>query len=138
MINNVVLMGRMTSNAEIKTTQSGVEVTSFCIAVDRNYQKKDEEKVTDFINCTAWRSTAAFINKYFPKGSMIALTGEIQTRKYEDKDGNKRTAVEVLVNNVSFCGSKSENKGGSSPDVSVDSTPSDIEEIVDDDEDWPF
>lgn len=109
MINNVTLMGRITAPMELKQTQSGVYVTAFCIAVDRRYSSNGE-RTTDFINCVAWRSTAEFIHKYFGKGDLIALTGEIQTRKYEDKNGNNRVAVEVVVNNVSFCGGKSENK----------------------------
>lgn len=115
MINNVVLMGRLTADPELKNTATGVEVCSFCIAVDRKYQSKDSEKQTDFINMVAWRQTAAFITKYFRKGQMIAIEGSIQTRSYEDKEGKKRTVFEVLADNVSFCGSKSE----SSADKSV-------------------
>ena len=92
MINNVTLMGRLTAAPELKQTQSGVPVLSFCIAVDRNFQPKDGEKQADFINLVAWRNTAEFIARYFRKGDMIAVTGEIQTRKYQDKDGNNRTA----------------------------------------------
>lgn len=113
MINNVTLMGRITADPELKTTPSGVSVMSFCIAVDRRYQQKDGKKDTDFINCVAWRNTAEFISRYFRKGDMVAVTGEIQTRKYEDKGGNNRTAVEVVINQASFCGGKnSGNNGG--------------------------
>lgn len=128
MINNVTLMGRLTAAPELKTTNSGLEVCSFCIAVDRSYQNKDGEKQTDFINITAWRQTAAFICKYFNKGQMIALTGSIQTRSYEDKNGSKRTAVEVLANNVSFCGSKSDNASA----VKSDTVPIGADAIEDD------
>ena len=109
MINNVTLMGRLTAAPELKQTPNGVNVTTFCIAVDRRFQK-DGEKQADFINCVAWRNTAEFISKYFGKGDMIAVTGEIQTRKYQDKSGNNRIAVEVVIDNASFCGGK--NSGG--------------------------
>lgn len=107
MINNVVLMGRLTADPELKTTQNGNSVTSFSIAVDRSY-KKGEKAEVDFINIVAWRKTAEFICDYFSKGSMIAITGRIQTRRYEDKHGNKRTAFEVIADEVSFCGGKSD------------------------------
>ena len=141
MINNVTLMGRLTAIPELKRTQSGTSVTSFNIAVDRNYQKQGEEKKTDFITCVAWRNTADFITKWFGKGDTIAVTGEIQTRNYEDKNGNKRTAVEVLVNQASFCGGKS--NGGKSDtnaknDAPTFSNNTDYEEIDYGDDDLPF
>lgn len=105
MLNNVTLMGRLTADPELKQTTSGTAVTSFTLAVDRNYSK-DKEKTTDFINCVAWRNTAEFICRYFKKGQLMALVGSIQVRKYEDRDGNKRNAVEVLTDHVFFCGSK--------------------------------
>ncbi|MCQ2487103.1 MAG: single-stranded DNA-binding protein [Clostridia bacterium] len=108
MINNVVLMGRLTAEPELKTTGSGVSVLSFTVAVDRSYQKAGTERQADFINCVAWRQTAEFIGRYFRKGQMIALTGSIQTRSYDDRDGKKRYVTEVVVDNASFCGSKSE------------------------------
>lgn len=114
MINNVTLMGRLTARPELKTTQSGMSVTSICIAVDRRFQSKEGERVSDFINCVAWRNTAEFITRFFDKGDMVAVTGEIQTRKYKDKYGNNRTAFEVIVNQASFCGSRS--NSGNSPD----------------------
>lgn len=110
MINCTVLMGRLTEAPELKTTNSGVAVTSFSIAVERNYAPKGQERETDFIRITAWRQTAEFVCKYFTKGSMIAVQGSIQTRNYEDRNGNKRTAFEVVADNVSFCGSKAETK----------------------------
>lgn len=108
-INCVVLMGRITRPLELKKTQNGKSVVQFSIAVDRKYQKQGEERITDFFNLVAWGSTAEFITKWFDKGDMIAVTGEIQSRNYEDKNGNKHTAVEILVDTVSFCGSKTEN-----------------------------
>lgn len=105
MFNLVVLTGRLTADPELKTTQSGVSVTSFCVAVQRQY-KSGEDPITDFINIVAWRHTAEFVTKYFHKGNMIGIEGSIQTRKYTDKDGNNRTAFEVLANNVQFVESK--------------------------------
>lgn len=105
MINLVVLSGRLTADAELKTTTSGVSVTNFNIAVDRRV-RSGEERQTDFITVVAWRQTAEFITKYFRKGSMIGIEGSIQTRKYTDKNGNNRTAFEVVANNVHFLESK--------------------------------
>ena len=120
MINNVVLMGRLTAVPELKTTQSGISTVRFSVAVERRYNKQGDERQTDFIDCVAWRQTAEFVSKYFNKGSMIAVIGSIQTRNYEDKNGNKRKAVEVQVDNVSFCGSKGETgTGGGNPNLDV-------------------
>ena len=120
MINNVVLMGRLTAAPELKTTQSGISTVRFSVAVERRYNKQGEERQTDFIDCVAWRQTAEFVSKYFNKGSMIAVEGSIQTRNYDDKNGNKRKAVEVQVDNVSFCGSKGETgTGGGNPNLDV-------------------
>lgn len=108
MLNNVVIMGRLVNTPELKATQNGTSVTAFTVAVERSYAKSGEQRQADFIDCVAWRQTAEFITKYFQKGSMIALKGSIQTRNYEDNNGNKRKAVEIVVDDVSFCGSKSE------------------------------
>lgn len=97
--NLVVLTGRICNDVELKTTPSGVSVCTFSLAVDRGY---GENKQTDFINIVAWRSTAEFISKYFKKGSLIGIEGSIQTRKYTDKNGNSRTAFEVIANNTQF------------------------------------
>jgi single-strand DNA-binding protein len=105
MFNLVVLTGRLTADPELKTTPNGISVCSFSIAVDRAY-KKGEEKQTDFINIVAWRQTAEFVSKYFGKGNLIGIEGSIQTRRYQDKDGNNRTAFEVVANNVQFVESK--------------------------------
>ncbi|MDD6604002.1 MAG: single-stranded DNA-binding protein [Eubacteriales bacterium] len=143
MINMVALMGRLTYEPELKTTPSGVSVIRFQIACDRSYQKAGEERKADFIDCVAWRQTAEFISRFFHKGSMIAVEGTLQTSNYTDKSGNNRKQVEVLANNVSFCGSKSESGnaagGFSQPAPSYSSADnSDFEEIVDDDDDLPF
>lgn len=108
MFNLVVLTGRLTADPELKTTQNNLSVTSFTIAVDRKYQSTSE-KITDFINIVAWRQTAEFVTKYFKKGSLIGIEGSIQTRKYQDKNGNNRTAFEVVANNVQFVESKKNN-----------------------------
>lgn len=115
MLNIAVIMGRLTAEPELKTTQSGVSVCSFTVAVDRNYENNGQQE-TDFIRCVAWRQTAEFISRYFHKGSMIAIQGSIQRRQYTDKDGNKRTVHEILVNNASFCGSKIESGTGTFSD----------------------
>jgi single-strand DNA-binding protein len=107
-MNLVVLMGRVTSDIEVKKTPSGVSVARFNVAVDRP-SKQGEEKKTDFISVVAWRGTADFVGKYFTKGQMIAIEGTIQTGSYE-KDGITRYTFDVVANNVSFCGSKSESK----------------------------
>lgn len=117
MLNSAIIMGRLTADPELRTTASGLSVTSFSVAVDRRFQRQGEEKQTDFINVVAWRQTAEFVSRYFHKGSMIAVQGSIQTRNYEDKNGNKRTAVEIVADNVSFCGSKAET-GTGAPAVS--------------------
>lgn len=117
MLNSAIIMGRLTADPELRTTTSGLSVTSFSVAVDRRFQRQGEEKQTDFINVVAWRQTAEFVSRYFHKGSMIAVQGSIQTRNYEDKNGNKRTAVEIVADNVSFCGSKAET-GTGAPAVS--------------------
>jgi single-strand DNA-binding protein len=115
MLNCAIIMGRLTADPELRTTSSGISVTSFSVAVDRSYQKAGTERQTDFINVVAWRQTAEFISRYFHKGSMIAVQGSIQTRNYEDRNGNKRTAVEIVADNVSFCGSKAESGTGAAP-----------------------
>ena len=151
MLNCAVIMGRMTADPELRTTGSGLSVISFCVAVDRRYQK-DGEKQADFINVVAWRQQAEFITRYFRKGSMIAIQGSIQTRNYEDKNGNKRTAVEIVADNVSFCGSKAETGTVSNfgelpaqkPSVNVsadDFTPIDTDDVFpfeDEDDGLPF
>lgn len=101
MFNIVVLTGRLTADPELKYTPSNVPVCSFTIAVERRY-KQGEERQADFVNIAAWRQTAEFVSKHFSKGSMIGIEGAIQTRKFTDKEGNKRTAFEVVANNAQF------------------------------------
>lgn len=105
MFNLVVLSGRLTATPVLETTQNGVSVCNFTIAVERRY-KQGEERQTDFINIVTWRGTAEFVSKHFYKGSMIGIEGSIQTRKYQDKDGKNRTIFEIKANEVQFIESK--------------------------------
>jgi single-strand DNA-binding protein len=113
-VNVAVVMGRLTADPEVRKTPSGVSVTRFTVAVDRNYTGQNEQRQADFIDITAWRQTAEFVGKYFSKGSMIAVQGSIQTGSYE-KDGVKRKTFEIVADNVSFCGGKSENANNETP-----------------------
>lgn len=112
MLNSVCLMGRLVADPELRTTPSGVSVCSFRIAVDRNYQGKDQERKADFINIVAWRGTADFVSRYFHKGSMVVVQGSIRTESYTDKEGNKRTSFDVQADNVMFGESKSASGSG--------------------------
>lgn len=145
-MNIAVLIGRLTDNPELRHTNSNIAVTRFSIAVDRRYVKSGEERVADFINIVAWRQQAEFICNYFKKGQLIAIEGSIQTRRYQDKDGNNRTAFEVIANNVSFVGPKSSNGDNSgysapaketAPQSFSNSDLGDFAEIASDD-DLPF
>jgi len=142
MINQVTLMGRLVADPEMRTTTSGLSVVSFRVVVDRDYQKQGEERQADFIPCVAWRQTADFVGKYFRKGQMIAVIGSLQSRNYEDKTGAKRVAYEVMVDKVSFCGSKSESGANSDSGNNTASyssgTPEDFGNVSDDDDQLPF
>ena len=147
MLNRAILMGRLTADPELRQTPNGVSVLSFSIACDRNYNSQGGEKICDFINCVAWRQTAEFISKYFHKGSMIAIEGSIQTRNYEDKQGNKRTAVEVVIDRAYFAESKASSGQQRSdfPPPAFDEPPKgasfsigEFEEVDADDGDLPF
>lgn len=135
-LNHIDLMGRMVRDPEVKTTQSGVSVCNFTIAVDRDY-KNGDERVADFVDCVAWRGTAEFVQKYFSKGRMAVVSGSLQSRKWEDKDGNKRTSWEVQVQNVYFGDSKRDGDNQSSAPVSNDMGQSQYTELPDDGE-LPF
>lgn len=156
MLNTVIIMGRLTTAPELKATASNLSVCGFCLAVNRNPGKNGAEAKTDFIDVVTWRNTADFVAKYFKKGQMMIVEGTLQTRTYEDKNGNKRKAVEVVARNVSFGESKrqdeshtavadnipAESPRGSSAgseDVTLDSFPStDLEQIDFSDDDLPF
>ena len=114
MLNHIVVMGRLTRDPELRTTQSGVNVASFTVAVDRDFGGRDgAERQTDFFDCAAWRQTGEFVSKYFQKGRMIVVSGRMQSRKYQDREGNNRTAWEIQADNVYFGDSKrdSDNAG---------------------------
>lgn len=148
MLNCAVLMGRLTADPVLKTTTSGKEVCAFCIAVDRAVAVRGQ-RTADFINIVAWDNGARFVCNYFKKGQMIAVQGAVRTRNYEDNEGNKRTAFEVVAREISFCGSKAEGKEPSKNESAGDSadagngyfsnaTAADFAEVCYDDEDLPF
>jgi len=112
MLNKVILMGRLTADPELRRTQSERSVTSFSLAVDRSFARKGEKRETDFIDCVAWGTTAEFICKWFGKGRQVAVSGRLQVRPWEDKQGNKRRSTEVVVEDAFFADSKSEGGGG--------------------------
>ena len=143
MLNTIILQGRFTSTPELKTTTSGIPVTSFTLAVPRDYKGKDGQEITDFIDCVAWRNTAEFAAKYFVKGSAVIVKGSLEVRNYEDKNGNKRKATEVKADSLYFCEAKkrdnnnADNTAGEIPQY----TPSyrDLPDVEDDPEDdLPF
>lgn len=158
MLNKAILMGRLTRDPEVRYTQSNTPVASFTVAIDRSFKSRDGERETDFINCVAWRQTAEFVSKYFTKGKMIVVVGSIQTRKYNDKDGNSRNAVEVVADEVMFGETKrdGESFGGGqgggryAPPARDDSRsggysapssqlpPGDFSDIGDEDDELPF
>ena len=114
MLNHIVLMGRLTRDPELRRTGSGIAVTSFRLAVDRDFAPKDGgERETDWIDCVAWRQTGEFVSKYFTKGRMAVVSGRLQIRNWTDKDGNKRSSAEVVADNVYFGDSKRDDHAGS-------------------------
>ncbi|QNL43837.1 single-stranded DNA-binding protein [Oscillibacter hominis] len=113
MLNRILLMGRLVADPELRRTQSGTPVTSFRIAVDRDFKNQSGEKETDFIDIVAWRATAEFVAKYFAKGRMAVVEGRLQIRPWTDKEGNKRTSAEVVADNVYFGDSKRDGGGDS-------------------------
>lgn len=110
-MNKVMLIGRMTKDAELKRTQNGTEFCNFIIAVDRRFKDANGQRQADFIACVAWRTTADFIAKYFKKGNRIAVVGSIQTRTYEDQNGQKKLVTEVIVDEAEFVESKASGNG---------------------------
>ena len=127
MLNRVILMGRLVSDPELKTTDTGISVTSFRIAVERSYVKQGEERKADFIDIVCWRNTAEFVCRYFNKGSLIGIDGKLQSRTYQAKDGTNRYAVEVVADIASFTGEKE--KTYSDSNTPVVSTPQAFEEM---------
>ena len=115
MLNQIIIMGRLTRDPELRRTGSGLAVASFSVAVERDYPNKETgEREVDFINCVAWRQTGEFVSKYFAKGSMIVVTGRLQMRKWTDNNGNNRTTYEIVADNVYF-GESKKSSGGADP-----------------------
>ena len=115
MLNHITIMGRLTRDPELRRTGSGIAVASFTLAVDRDFSPKDGgERETDFIDCVAWRQTGEFVSKYFTKGRMAVVSGRLQIRNWNDKDGNKRRSAEVVADNVYFGDSRRDDQGSSS------------------------
>lgn len=141
MLNSIIIMGRLVADPELRTTQSGVSTCSFRVAVDRNYAKQGEEKQTDFFDVTTWRNTAEFVSRYMTKGSPVAIQGSMQSRKWQDKDGNNRISWEVQADNVYFAEGK-KNSGATYPTPQTASTETDAAEgefaAVPTDDDLPF
>ncbi len=115
MLNHITIMGRLTRDPELRRTGSGTAVASFTVAVDRDYSGKDSEKKTDFFDCVAWRNTAEFASKYLTKGRMVVVSGRLEFRDWNDKEGNKRRSAEVNVDNVYFADSKRDTESSSAP-----------------------
>lgn len=140
MLNRITITGRLTHDPELRTTQSGISVTSFSIANQRNYKNGAGERETDFFNVTAWRSTAEFITQYFSKGSLITVDGRLESRKYTDKDGNNRVAIEIIADNVYFGESKSDGQHSTEPAGNGGDFVPDFSavEVDEEDDDLPF
>ena len=139
MLNRIIIMGRLVRDPELRTTQSGTSVTSFTLAVDRDFKGQNGEKETDFIEVVAWKNTAEFVAKHFTKGRMAVVEGRLQIRNWTDKDGNKRNTAEVVADNVYFGDSKKEDsKKEDSTAPSYNAPSSQFAEIDDDEGDLPF
>ncbi|MCL1793425.1 MAG: single-stranded DNA-binding protein [Oscillospiraceae bacterium] len=145
--NKVILIGNMVADPELKTTPTGVNVCSFRIAVGRRFVKANEPQQTDFIDIVAWRTQAEFVAKYFTKGKPILVCGAIQSRNWQDKEGNKRTTVEIIADEITFVERKSVSDGfadsGAEPNVSASSYSTNYEstpkfEEISSDDDLPF
>lgn len=138
-LNVVALMGRLTKDPEMRKTPQGVSVATFTVAVDRSFVKQGEDRQADFIDIVCWRNTAEFVCKYFQKGSMIALNGSIQTRTYQDKNGNNRKAFEIVADNVHFAGDKKDGGAQHGGSTRYEEKKNDDFAVIDEDEeDMPF
>lgn len=140
MLNIVTLQGRLAAAPELRQTQSGKSVVSFRVACNRDFKDKNGESQVDWLNCIAWNKTAEFVNKYFQKGDAILLTGSIQTRNYQDKNGNNRTATEINAERVFFCGGKQTQESTQTPPQAQYAAPASTQsfEPIEEDEDLPF
>lgn len=141
MLNIIAIMGRLVRDPEMRQTTTGKNMASFRVAVDRGSKDANGQNQADFFDVVAWNKTAEFVCKYFQKGSLIAIDGRLQSRNYQDKNGNNRTAIEILVNNVHFAGAKSQNAPAREPDVApppASATSLDRFAPIDDTGDLPF
>lgn len=140
MLNVITIMGRLTRDPELRRTGSGVAVTSFTLAVERDYTGKDNnEKETDFIDCVAWRGTGEFVARNFTKGRMACVTGRLELRDWTDKDGNKRRSAEVNANNVYFADSKKDAENGNTRPTAAAAPAAGSFDVIDgDDDQLPF
>lgn len=139
MLNKIFLQGRLCKDPELRHTQSGTAVASFSLAVDRDFKDKNSgETATDFIDIVVWRQTAEFVSRYFQKGRMAVVDGRLQTRSYQDRDGNKRTAVEVVADHVYFGDSKRKESEGNAPEDELPETDSQDFSEAEDDGELPF
>jgi single-strand DNA-binding protein len=138
-LNHIDIMGRMVRDPEMRRTASGIACVSFTLAVDRDFKGQGSEKETDFIDCTAWRNTAEFVEKYFSKGRMAVVSGRLQMRKWTDKEGNKRTSAEIVADNVYFGDSKNAaSDSASAVTVPVAYMPQDFNMLDGEDGELPF
>lgn len=133
MLNKIIIQGRMTKDPELRHTQSGTAVASFTLAVDRDFKNQDGEKEADFINCTAWKGTAETLARYFTRGRMAIVEGRLQSRKYTDKDGNNRTAYEVVASSVYFGDSKKDGDNQPAPSYATPAASPSFEDMEDED-----
>nr|DAH17798.1 MAG TPA: Single strand binding protein [Caudoviricetes sp.] len=152
MLNVVAIMGRLVADPELRTTPAGVSVCTVRIACDRNFVQQGQERQADFLDVVAWRHNADFLTKYFSKGSMVAVHGHLQTRNYKDKNGNSRTAVEIVADDLSFAGPSKRPAGQQPVDDGGEAPPKDYREpapaysqgsaddfaVIDDNDDLPF
>lgn len=140
MLNHVCIAGRLVKDPDLRRTQSGKPVTSFTLAVDRDFKADGGEKETDFIDVVCWNKTAEFVDKYFMKGRMAIVSGRLQIRNWTDKDGNKRKQAEIVADNVYFGDSKSDNQSGYTGSVpnNVATPAQDFAMLEDDDAQLPF
>lgn len=136
MLNKIFIMGRLTCDPELRRTQNGTAVTSFTLAVDRDFKNADCTKDTDFIGVVAWRTTAEFVHKYFSKGRMAVVEGRLQMRDWTDKDGNKRRNAEVLADNIYFGDAKKDADSGAKKYAGGQFV--EVDEDFDADDDFPF
>jgi len=139
-MNYIAIHGRLTRDPESRTTQSGVSVCNFTVAVDSSYSRQGEEKQTTYFDCVAWRGLADLVSKYFHKGKEIVVTGEMQSRKWQDKDGNNRVSWEIQANSVDFCGSKGDSSSSGYVPAQADSASGteSFTEVPADGSDLPF